>query len=189
MTSERELKLVLDDRAELRNRLEAEGARRLHAESFEDNTLWDRDGELRDAGSLLRLRRDGHGVRLTFKGPADFEDGVKVRAEHETAVEDESSMRRVLAALGYAPARRYQKYREEWSLDGVVIALDRTPIGDYVEFEGDAATEVATRCGCNPGTALEADYLGLYDAHRERHPEAPSDMLFDVKDATSGADG
>lgn len=186
MTSERELKLVLDDRAALRERLQSEGARRLHDENFEDNTLWDREGALRAAGCLLRLRRDGRGTRLTFKGPAAFEEGVKVRTEHETAVDDEDNLAAILAALGYAPARRYQKYREEWQLAGVVVALDRTPIGDYVEFEGDAASAVAARCGCDPATALAADYLALYDAYRASRADAPSDMLFPA--AETGAE-
>lgn len=186
MTSERELKLVLEDRAGLRERLQGEGARRLHAESFEDNTLWDRDDSLQAGGCLLRLRQDGQGVRLTFKGPASFADGVKIRTEHETMVEDRASVAAILGALGYAPARRYQKYREEWQLEGVLVALDRTPMGDYVEFEGTTASAIALRCGCDPKTALAADYLTLYDAFRARHPEAPSDMLFVESEAGDG---
>jgi predicted adenylyl cyclase CyaB len=179
VASERELKLAVDDRAALRQRLRQEGAVERHSDSFEDNLVWDRGGELRDAGCLLRLRTDGRGVRLTFKGPASFEDGVKVLAEHETAVDSDETMAALLRELGYETVRRYQKYREEWQLADVIIALDRTPIGDFVEFEGDRATEVAKRCGCEPETALTADYLALYEAYRRRHPEAPTDMVFD----------
>lgn len=186
MTRERELKLALDDRAALRERLRSEGALRLHAENFEHNTLWDRDEHLRAAGSILRVRRDGQGIRLTFKGPASFEDRVKVRTEHETRVESEASLEEILRALGYAPVRQYQKYREEWRLDGVVIALDRTPIGDFVEFEGDLASSVALRCGCDPATALEQSYLALYETHRASHPEAPTEMVFAAPEAESG---
>ena len=178
MSSERELKLALDDRAELRERLRSAGARRLHAESFEDNTLWDRDGSLAAADCALRSRRDGQGWRLTFKGPATFEQGLKVRTEHETGVDDGESLAAILGALGYAPALRYQKYREEWQLDGVVIGVDRTPIGDYVEFEGEAAIAVAERCGCDPAAALEESYPALYETHRRSHPQAPKDMVF-----------
>ena len=178
MTNERELKLALDDFAALRERLRCAGALREHAENLEDNTLWDRKESLRSAGSLLRVRRDSRGSRLTFKGPAVFEDGIKIRAEHETAVADEGSLTAILQALGYAPVRRYQKYREEWLLDDVVVALDRTPMGNFVEFEGEAALAVAARCDCDPTAALAADYLALYDAYREAHPGAPADMLF-----------
>ncbi len=186
MSSERELKLAVDDRAALRRRIQREGAVELHPESFEDNLVWDRDGELRAAGCLLRLRTDGRGARLTFKGPASFESGVKVRAEYETAVDDADELAAVLQALGYERARRYQKHREEWRLHGVIIALDRTPMGHFVEFEGELAREVATRCGCDPESALTADYLALYDAHRRRHPEAPADMVFADEEPEGG---
>lgn len=186
MTSERELKLALADRAALRERLRAAGARVLHAEAFEDNALWDKDGALRAAGCLLRLRRDSRGARLTYKGPATFEEGVKVRLEHETTVGDAARLEAILGALGYAPVRRYQKYREEWQLDHVVIAVDRTPIGDFVEFEGGDAKRAAERCGCDPKAALTADYLTLYAAYRERHPEAPPEMVFVGGGASDG---
>lgn len=178
MTYERELKLALEDRAALVGRLAAAGARRVRAETFEDNTVWDRDGSLRAASCLLRLRRDGNETRLTYKGAPRFERSVKVRVEHETTVGDFERAEAILRALGYAPVRRYQKYREHWQLDGVEIAVDRTPIGDFVEFEGDAASDVAARCGFDPRAALEADYLSLYDDYRRSHPDAPAEMVF-----------
>jgi len=186
VTSERELKLALADTDGLRERLRRAGARLLHEEFFEDNTLWDRAGELRAAGCLLRLRRDGQGARLTYKGPPVFDRGVKIRPEHETGVADGESLEAILEALGYASTRRYQKYREEWRLGDVVIALDRTPMGNFVEFEGAAARTAAERCGCDPAAALEADYLTLWEGYRQRHPEAPTDMLFSAAQAGDG---
>jgi len=140
----------------------------------------------RAAGELLRLRTDGHGVRLTYKGPPSYEDGVKVRTELETTVASAASLEAILTALGYSCVRRYQKYREEWQLDGVIVALDRTPMGTFVEFEGEGAVEVALRCECDLAEALEADYLALYDAFRRRHPAAPADMVFDTAGPEDG---
>lgn len=178
MSDERELKFAVDDLTALRQRLRAAGATELHAESFETNELWDREGELRAGGSLLRLRTDGAGCRVTFKGPPRFDKGVKVRIEHETAIASSKRMAAVLAALGYSPVYRYEKYRAEWQLGDVVVALDRTPMGDFAEFEGPAAAAAAGAAGCAPETALEEDYLGLYESWRREHPNAPEFMVF-----------
>ena len=127
---------------------------------------------------MLRLRIVGHGTRLTFKGPARFEGKVRVRREHELKVDSADQARALIESLGYQPTAIYQKYREEWQLGGVIIALDHTPIGDFAEFEGDGAEKVARRCGCDPDGSEQRNYLQLYKDYRERNPDAPADMVF-----------
>lgn len=175
---ERELKFGDVDLEQMRERLRTFEAERLGSPVLEDNWTFDRDGELQAAGSLLRLRVDRRGARLTFKGPAAYEDRVKVRAEHETGVESFERTQAILEALGYKLARRYQKYREEWRLGAVTICLDRTPIGDFVEFEGDGCERVARRSGFDLEAAERRNYLRLYEAYLEEHPDAPADMIF-----------
>ncbi len=175
---ERELKFPCQGLDELRERLIELEAERLKPSAFEENLLFDRDGELEKAGSLLRLRLDAHGTRLTFKGPATFEGDVKVRIEHEIKLDDPERARALLESLGYGIVNSYQKYREEWRLGGVIIALDHTPIGDFAEFEGDGAEKVARRCKCDPKTAERRNYLQLYKDYRAEHPDAPADMVF-----------
>ena len=131
-----------------------------------------------DAGQVLRLRKDANGSSLTLKGPSTFEGRVKVREEHETEVGDADAARALLEGLGYEMVKRYQKVREQWHLGGVSIALDHTPIGDFAEFEGDAADRVARRCGFEPDEAERRSYLRLYDDYRRDNPDAPEDMLF-----------
>jgi adenylate cyclase class IV len=87
-------------------------------------------------------------------------------------------MRRLIESLGYRVTRRYQRIREQWQLGGVAIALDHTPIGDFAEFEGDAAEALARRFGFNPEHAERRSYLKLYDDYLAEHPEAPPDMVF-----------
>jgi adenylate cyclase, class 2 len=175
---EREVKFAGAEHDELRQRLTELEAERSAAPSFEDNWLFDKNGELAAAGCVLRLRVDGHGASLTFKGPATFEGRMKLREEHETTVGDPVAGRALLEALGFAAVRRYQKVREEWQLGGVTIALDHTPIGDFAEFEGDGAEVVARRCGFDLKTSERRTYLRLYEDHRDLHPDAPPDMIF-----------
>lgn len=175
---ERELKFRCSDLNDLRDRLQESEAERISASALEDNLVFDREGELKGRGSLLRLRFDDNGARLTFKGPATFEDGVKIREERETGISDPEELRAVLEHLGFEIIQRYQKYREEWRLGGVIVCLDRTPIGDFVEFEGEAASRLAKRFGLETEEAERLSYLELYQAHRRDNPTAPKEMVF-----------
>jgi adenylate cyclase class 2 len=175
---ERELKFACDDLETVRERLAELEAERQAAAAFEDNLVFDRDGELESAGCVLRLRSDRRGARLTVKGPPRFEDGLKLRDEREVSVGDPAETQALLEMLGYAVVQRYQKMREEWQLGGVVAALDHTPIGDYVEFEGSRAAQVAARCGFEIEAAERRSYLRIYADHLRAHPEALSQMVF-----------
>jgi adenylate cyclase class IV len=84
----------------------------------------------------------------------------------------------MLEGLGYSVVRRYQKIRETWRLGGVGIALDHTPIGDFAEFEGEAAERVARPFGVDLKRAERRADQRHYSDNRKLHPEAPADMLF-----------
>lgn len=175
---ERELKFSAVDLDDLRQRLARLEAENQGAAALEDNWIYDRGSELEAAGAILRLRIDRRGSRLTYKGPASFEGSVKIRIEHETAVADTGALQRILEALGYKPTRRYQKYREEWRLGSLVIALDHTPIGDFAEIEGDGCETVARRLSLDLGKIERRNYLRLYADYLKEHPDAPPDMIF-----------
>ena len=176
---ERELKFPCPDLDQLRQRLAELDAERVAPPSFEDNLVLDRGGELEARGCLLRLRMDGRGARLTFKGSASYEQETKIRVEHETAASDPKALLGILESLGFEEVCRYQKHREEWTLGNVTIALDHTPIGEFAEFEGDGIEILAVRCGFALESAERRSYLKLYSDHRAEHPGAPTDMVFD----------
>ena len=179
-SEERELKFRVEGLDGVRVRLIEIEAERRGAGSFEDNWVLDRKGQLEADGCVLRLRRDGRGARVTFKGPRRLEGPVKVRVEHEFNVEGEGvdQAKSLFEALGYQVVRRYQKVREEWRVGGVEIALDHTPIGDYVEFEGDRAEVLAKRCGLDLKKVEQRSYLRLYDDYLMKHPDGPPEMGF-----------
>src|SRR5688500_19362433 len=87
MAQEIESKFPLRDRAALVQKLHDLGAQRLYPETFEDNIVLDRRGELRTRGALLRVRKFGRYALATFKGPVAFEGNVKKREEVQTGVE------------------------------------------------------------------------------------------------------
>lgn len=175
---ERELRFGGVDHDQLRSRLLELEAESQGSAVLEDNWIFDRDGELGEKNSLLRLRVDKRGAYLTFKGPAHYEDRMRIRLEHETGVDSVENTRAILEALGYSLVRRYQKYRERWLLGSMVIALDRTPIGDFVELEGEGSQRIASRLGLDLENAERRNYLRLYEDYLAEHPDAPPDMVF-----------
>jgi adenylate cyclase class 2 len=176
-----EIKLPAPDLAAVRQELRARGARLLAPTHFESNDLYDDpEGTLAKSGCMLRLRRTGDEATLTYKGPARFDAGARTREERETAVSDPAEMERILAALGRERRFRYEKRREEWALADCVIALDETPIGTFVEVEGDPAAirRAVGELGLDPSESLPYSYPELYARRRREDASLPPDMVF-----------
>ena len=87
---------------------------------------------------MLRVRIEDGRSFVTFKSPVDHPT-LKLREELETAVGDGERARHILERAGFRIWFRYEKYREEFALDEVVIAVDETPVGTFVEIEGSEA--------------------------------------------------
>jgi predicted adenylyl cyclase CyaB len=115
--------------------------------------------------TTLRLRVFGGGPKgvLTAKGPARFLGGVKIREETEVAVADSRAMLDILALLGFRTFVVYRKHRVHWSLDDVIVTLDRLEFGYYAEVEGplDVIPGVARSLGLDPANALRDSYSVL----------------------------
>ncbi|HNX49510.1 MAG TPA: class IV adenylate cyclase [Thermoanaerobaculaceae bacterium] len=178
---EEELKIPVHDLEAVRSRVRARGATLQVPRQLEDNAVLDTPGlSLLGSGRLLRLRRWGDEVLLTFKGPARYDRGVKSRLELETRVDNSERMLGILAELGWTPQRRYQKWRDTWLVGEVTVAFDETPIGCFVELEGpgDALRAASDSIGLDPSTAIPASYQELWQRWRQTHPGAPRDMVF-----------
>ena len=164
---EREIKLEFPSVEAARAAVGALGLPRLHARRLQDDALYDTsDGALRARGCALRLRNDGEATLLTYKGPVE-PGPMKVRPEFETGASSATAMRAILDALGYGVVFRYQKYREEFGDASCVVAIDESPVGVFVELEGqaDRITEIASALGFAPEAYVTASYARL---HQER---------------------
>ena len=180
MAQEIEVKFPLKDRDALTRRLKEIGAERLYAETFEDNIVLERRGELRTKGALLRVRKFGKYSIATYKGPMSIDGGVKSREEVQTGVESFELAIELLDALGFKPVFRYQKYREVWRMRGAEVVIDRTPIGDYFEIEGsvDLIREISGQLGMNMDQAIRQTYADLYRLARRTRGDLPEHMVF-----------
>jgi adenylate cyclase class 2 len=179
---EREVKLRFESAAAARAALGGLEARPLRERRLQDDVLLDsEDGRLQRSGCTLRVRRDGDRSAITWKGPA-LAGPMKTREEIETVVGRADDAQRILASLGFAPRFRYQKFREEFALDGLVIAIDETPVGTFVELEGDEAAiaNIAQRLGRGPADYVVASYRSLFLEFRQARGGQGADMLFDT---------
>jgi adenylate cyclase class 2 len=164
---ETELKLRIPATGPYRPLLEALGFREVLPAQPEFSVLWDRQGELRAAGSALRTRAFAGRARLTWKGPKVPDAILKIRPEHETGVADLDSLEAILRALGFEPVMRMEKVRAVWERAELEACLDETPFGCYLELEGDPqAIRVAMEgLGLAPDRAEPRSYPELYQAH------------------------
>lgn len=176
-----EVKLPCKDLVLLREALRARGATLETPLHDETNDLYDDPKRMLTAGgAALRLRRARGRKILTYKGPARFSGGIKIREEREAAVEDGGQIEAILLGLGFSRQFRYEKRREEWRFEGCTVALDETPIGRFVEVEGEptAIRRVVAALGLDFAEAIPYSYARLYEQRRRADPSLPADMVF-----------
>ena len=187
MALEREIKLRFDSADEARAKLLALGATPLHGRRLQEDALLDfEDERLRRERSTIRVRCEGGKSLLTFKGPV-MPGLIKIREEHETVVSDGTVLLAILESLGLHIWFRYEKYREEFEADDVVMAVDETPVGVFVELEGgEAAIHATARAlGRTPHDYITDSYRFLFLQHRDANGLAGPDMVFAVPTAAS----
>jgi adenylate cyclase class 2 len=183
-TLEREIKLAFPSVEDARLAILATGATPLLGRRLQEDALLDNDEEeLRRRRCVLRVRTENGKSRLTFKGPV--QPGLmKVREELETVVGDGAILLRVLEELGLHVWFRYEKYREEFAHEDVIVAIDETPVGVFVEIEGgeQGIAAMAEALGRTPDDYILDSYRGLYLRYREEHRLSGPDMVFPEPD-------
>lgn len=147
-----------------------EKLRRLEAELeyprvLERNLVFDTARQrLKKRGLLLRLRRLEAGSILTMKMPVQKSSLYKIREEIETGVSDFAIMEKILLGIGFRVFFVYEKYREVFKRKGIRVMLDETPIGNFLEIEGEAAgiDAMAAELGFSPKDYITDSYYRLF---------------------------
>jgi adenylate cyclase class 2 len=168
------------------------------------------EGGLAKHGQLLRIRIETAEAKskkgkaapakrtlLTFKRPivvgtapsasAQENHRHKVREEIEVEVADATVLTKIFEGLGMRGWFRYEKHRTTFRLPvastwakGLLIELDETPIGTFVELEGPpgAIDRAAQELGHGRRDFILKSYLALYVEECRRLGQEPRDMLF-----------
>jgi adenylate cyclase class IV len=116
----------------------------------------------------------------------------KVRDEIQAQVTDSANLVKIFEGLGMRGWFRYEKYRttyqlpaaKSWARD-LLIEVDETPIGTFVELEGPPATidRAATELGYSKRDYILTNYLSLYAEDCRRKGQQPQNMLFPNKNS------
>jgi adenylate cyclase class 2 len=177
---EREIKLRFDNAEVARAAVAAVDATPLRGRRLQEDCLLDTDDELlRRQRSVLRIRMEAGKSLLTFKGPVQ-PSLMKLREELETVVGDGTLLLRIFEALGFHVWFRYEKYRQEFAKDDVIVAIDETPIGTFVELEGGEQGIVSAARALGRGQAdyVTDSYRGLFLQYCHERGVSATDMLF-----------
>ena len=111
----------------------------------------------------------------------------KVREEIEVEVADAATLAKIFHGWGLKGWFRYEKYRTTYALpvsarwaSGLLIELDETPIGSFVELEGapEAIDRAAISLGFSPKDYVLKNYLQLHVEDCRRRGQEPHDMVF-----------
>ena len=183
--SETEIKLRVGHVPTVTERLSAAGFVVSRDRVFEANTIYDTPaGEIRAGGCLLRLREAGQASVITYKGPAR-EGKHKSREELETTIGSGPIAKLIFERLGFVAGFRYEKFRTEFGRPGEpgVVTLDETPVGWFIELEGDGPwiDRTAAELGFSEDDYVTQSYGALYLQHCESEGVEPANMVFSGK--------
>src|SRR4051794_30448345 len=182
---ETEIKLAVPEVVTAKRILYGAGFRVHKRRVFEDNTIFDTpDRSLRGAATLLRLREVGGKAIVTFKG-RPVAGKHKSREELEVEVSNAGTLRTIVERLGYRAVFQYQKYRTEYKKAGHagVATLDETPIGIYLELEGqpDWIDRTARHLGYREKDYIVSSYARLYLDWCKKNRVKPTNMTWSAR--------
>jgi len=178
-----EVKLQVEDPERVLMTLKERGFT-FRSRSRERNFVYDTpENAIHAAGKLLRVRELDDEALLTVKLPAEAGGRHKVREEHEIATSDAPALHAVLEGLGYRAAWRYEKVRTEFRREGDpgVVEFDHTPIGDFLELEGEPGwiDRTAAELGFSADDYITLNYRALFDQARADGRIETDDMIFE----------
>src|SRR6185295_16036860 len=155
---------------------------------FEDNWLLDSpDRRLLGEGAALRVRATGRGGLVTYKGVVHENTGsmLKIREEIESEIAEPERLVDLFERLGFHRTFRYQKFRTVYGLvvDGheLEVEFDETPIGDFLEIEGDGQTvlRVLKAAGLSESDIIRESYPELQAARCKQRGVPLEDLVFE----------
>ena len=179
---ELEVKFYVKNLLPFEQKLKQLNATLIQPRTHEINLRFDTpDQSLSRSYQVLRLRQDQE-ARLTYKGPGEVLEGVRIRREIEFSVSDFRSAQSFLEALGYQVIFMYEKYRSVYRFNDMLVMLDEMPVGYFLELEGSNPEMILSTSqilGLRWETRILDSYTVLFDRVRQSCGLNVRDLNFD----------
>lgn len=172
-----EVKIQIQNPKDMAHKIVEQGAQLIRERYFEENTLYDfSDSRLTKKQQAFRLRKIKKKTYLTFKGSPQKSRQFKIREEYETEVKNANQIKKIFKSLGLVPNYQYDKFRTVFKIKKLKICLDETPVGNFIELEGEQThiVKFASSLGFSRIDFIKKNYIDLYSEHRVRESESLS---------------
>lgn len=178
---ETEVKILNIDRAEIEEKLSNLGAEKVFDGEIEALFFDFSDGSIAKSNSVLRLRKEGVKVLLTFKKVVESQR-AKIAEEHSVEVSGFEEAKKILEFLCLSVTESMRKHRVSFQVDDALFDIDKYEgkydfIPTFLEIEAtnvDLVYKYAERLGfkakdCLPWSVKElVDY---YSSQKQAEPQ------------------
>jgi adenylate cyclase class 2 len=165
-----EVKIQIKDPKDMAQRIIEQGAQLIRERYFEENLLYDfPDSTLTNKQQAFRLRKIKRKTYLTFKGAPQKSRQFKIREEFETEVNNANQIKKIIRSLGLVSKCQYDKFRTVFRKKKLKICLDETPVGNFIELEGEQnhIVKFASSLGFSRSDFIKKNYVDLYSELRK----------------------
>lgn len=144
MKPEIEIKLIIEDKNDVRKKLESIGAKKSYDEMLIKQKTFDFVNVTLPEGEFkwLRVRDTGGEITITLK---HIKDDTKIDGIMEVEIEsnDFESSCNLMLAMGLEETNYQEKFREKWMFEDIEIVIDTWPgLKPYIEIEADSEEKV-----------------------------------------------
>jgi len=143
-----EVKILEIDSQKVQQQLAALGAIQTFSGEMQALFFDDKQRSITHRGDVLRIRREGEAIRMTYKTHVEKE-AAKVMDEYEVELTDVDMMTHILEKLGLEQIKETRKIRIEYTFEEIKIVIDRylgemSFIPVFMEIEAPTLKDIYT---------------------------------------------
>ncbi len=167
-----EIKFKVDNLADMKQKIISAGGQLVFHDIFQKTIRFDTAEEsLQQRGTFIRVRSGEKNTMTLKKKLPGADKNYKKRLEIEIEISDIKKAIEILNHLGFTKEHIMEKYRTEYKLGEVILALDKLPFGDYLEIEGEKEKieNTISLLGLKGNKRLTVAYWYLFDDYNREH--------------------